>query len=100
MPEGYPPGVTNPRVPMRSPTTPRPRPVLPVLLLGAIACTEPTAPARGGPEAAVTTTAAITFRSINAGGVHTCGVATDNRAYCWGGRPQPAIPTLRFLDVR
>ena len=26
----------------------------------------------------------ITFRSISAGADHTCGVSTDNRAYCWG----------------
>ena len=26
----------------------------------------------------------ITFRMISAGSDHTCGVATDNRAFCWG----------------
>ena len=26
----------------------------------------------------------ITFRAISAGADHTCGVATDNRAFCWG----------------
>ena len=26
----------------------------------------------------------ITFRSISAGADHTCGVSTDNRAFCWG----------------
>jgi len=26
----------------------------------------------------------LTFRSISAGADHTCGVTTDNRAYCWG----------------
>jgi len=26
----------------------------------------------------------LTFRSITAGADHSCGVATDNRAYCWG----------------
>jgi alpha-tubulin suppressor-like RCC1 family protein len=25
------------------------------------------------------------FRQVSAGGYHTCGVTTDNRAYCWGG---------------
>jgi alpha-tubulin suppressor-like RCC1 family protein len=24
------------------------------------------------------------FRSVNAGDWHTCAVASDNRAYCWG----------------
>jgi alpha-tubulin suppressor-like RCC1 family protein len=26
----------------------------------------------------------ISFRQVSAGGAHTCGVATDDRAYCWG----------------
>jgi alpha-tubulin suppressor-like RCC1 family protein len=26
----------------------------------------------------------ISFRQVSAGGVHTCGVATDDRAWCWG----------------
>jgi len=26
----------------------------------------------------------LTFRSVTAGSDHSCGVATDNRAYCWG----------------
>jgi alpha-tubulin suppressor-like RCC1 family protein len=26
----------------------------------------------------------ITFRSVSAGADHTCGVSTDNRAFCWG----------------
>ena len=26
----------------------------------------------------------LTFRSVSAGADHTCGVTTDNRAYCWG----------------
>jgi alpha-tubulin suppressor-like RCC1 family protein len=26
----------------------------------------------------------ISFRQVSAGGVHTCGVAADDRAYCWG----------------
>jgi alpha-tubulin suppressor-like RCC1 family protein len=24
------------------------------------------------------------FRQVSAGGAHTCGVTTDNQAYCWG----------------
>ena len=26
----------------------------------------------------------VTFKSISAGGYHTCGISTDNWAYCWG----------------
>jgi alpha-tubulin suppressor-like RCC1 family protein len=26
----------------------------------------------------------LTFRAVSAGADHTCGVTTDNRAYCWG----------------
>jgi alpha-tubulin suppressor-like RCC1 family protein len=26
----------------------------------------------------------LAFQSLSAGGAHTCGVATDGRAYCWG----------------
>jgi alpha-tubulin suppressor-like RCC1 family protein len=26
----------------------------------------------------------LSWRQISAGGYHTCGVTTDNRAYCWG----------------
>jgi alpha-tubulin suppressor-like RCC1 family protein len=28
--------------------------------------------------------AALSFRQVSAGGGHTCGVTTDNQAYCWG----------------
>jgi alpha-tubulin suppressor-like RCC1 family protein/uncharacterized protein YjdB len=32
----------------------------------------------------------LTFRSIDAGSAHACGVTTDNRAYCWG-RPNDGL---------
>jgi alpha-tubulin suppressor-like RCC1 family protein len=32
----------------------------------------------------------LTFRSIDAGTAHACGVTTDNRAYCWG-RPNDGL---------
>ena len=32
----------------------------------------------------VTATAALTFRQVSGGTVYTCGVTTDDRAYCWG----------------
>jgi uncharacterized protein YjdB len=55
----------------------------------------------------------LTFRSISAGADHTCGVTTDNRAYCWGnndwrqlgtgtvfsGTPVPVSNTLSFAKV-
>ncbi|HEY1085289.1 MAG TPA: hypothetical protein VGE34_01010 [Candidatus Saccharimonadales bacterium] len=28
--------------------------------------------------------ASATFRQISAGGIHSCGIASDNKAYCWG----------------
>jgi alpha-tubulin suppressor-like RCC1 family protein len=41
-----------------------------------------------GPEAApalsVSSAAALSFRQVSVGGQHACGVATDDRAYCWG----------------
>jgi alpha-tubulin suppressor-like RCC1 family protein len=37
-----------------------------------------------GPALATTTTTTLAFLQVDAGLVHTCGVATDNRAYCWG----------------
>jgi alpha-tubulin suppressor-like RCC1 family protein len=63
-------------------------PVLaPALMVVALGCREdaesPTAPA---PEPAldITPAHALSFRQISGGGSHTCGVTTDNRAYCWG----------------
>lgn len=39
-----------------------------------------------GPELspALATASALSFRQISAGYFHSCGVTTDNRAYCWG----------------
>jgi alpha-tubulin suppressor-like RCC1 family protein len=71
-------------------TCKRPRGSLAVLtpaLMAALACGEtvesPTAP--GSENAlAITTSAALAFRQVSAGDAHTCGVTTDDRAYCWG----------------
>jgi alpha-tubulin suppressor-like RCC1 family protein len=53
----------------------------------ALGCREdaesPTAP-DSGPALATTAVAALTLRQVSAGGYHTCGVATNLRAYCWG----------------
>jgi alpha-tubulin suppressor-like RCC1 family protein len=37
-----------------------------------------------GPVVVATATAALAFRQVSLGRVHSCGVTTDNRAYCWG----------------
>jgi alpha-tubulin suppressor-like RCC1 family protein len=54
----------------------------------------------------------LSFRQISAGTVHTCGVTTGNRAYCWGSgghlgdgtgtsrvRPVPVAGELSFRHV-
>jgi len=56
----------------------------------------------------------LTFRTISAGGQHSCGITTDSLAYCWGAntsgqlgdssqidRPTPVLVRggLRFADV-
>jgi alpha-tubulin suppressor-like RCC1 family protein len=54
----------------------------------------------------------LSFRQISAGYYHSCGVTTDNRAYCWGrggnlgdgtamsrARPVPVAGGLRFRQV-
>jgi alpha-tubulin suppressor-like RCC1 family protein len=66
------------------------------------------------PPAAATTAATLVFRQISAGYQHSCGVATDNRAYCWGsdslgqlgdggtanrGRPTLVAGGLFFVEV-
>jgi alpha-tubulin suppressor-like RCC1 family protein len=67
----------------------RPRfvPTLPLaVLLVALGCredaTSPTAPE--SPAALATATTAPVFYQLSTGDAHTCGVTTDNRAYCWG----------------
>ena len=60
-------------------------------LLVGISCRDynnvgPTAPGASetGPALATTATAPLAFAQVSAGNSHTCGVTTDNRAYCWG----------------
>ncbi len=74
----------------------------------------PTAPT--GPGAAVTQTAAgaVAFYQVSAGDGHSCGITTDDRAYCWGANgfgqlgdgtntarftPTPVATTLRFRQI-
>jgi alpha-tubulin suppressor-like RCC1 family protein len=65
----------------------RSTPVLAALLLGSLGCREdadsPTAP-QTGPALATSATPALTFYQVSGGDLHSCGVTTDNRAYCWG----------------
>jgi alpha-tubulin suppressor-like RCC1 family protein len=63
------------------------RVLAPALLLAALGCREdsgaPTAPLA---EPALTAAASppLVFRQVSAGGLHTCGVTSDDLAYCWG----------------
>jgi regulator of chromosome condensation (RCC1) repeat-containing protein/Regulator of Chromosome Condensation (RCC1) repeat protein len=68
-----------------------------------------------GPAFATASTTALAFYQLSGGNYHTCGVTTDNRAYCWGTgdagergdgtntwlrpAPAPVIGTLRFQQV-
>ena len=60
--------------------------VLPVLLVALAACEDTREPT--GPEAAssasVTAAAAFTWIQVSPGQAHTCGLAADSLAYCWG----------------
>jgi alpha-tubulin suppressor-like RCC1 family protein len=44
----------------------------------------PTAPETAPELVASSAAAALTFSAVAVGGFHTCGVASDNRAFCWG----------------
>lgn len=59
------------------------------LLIAALGCREdsqsPTAPELQ-PTLATTATTPLAFYQVSAGRVHTCGVTTDNRLFCWGAR--------------
>jgi alpha-tubulin suppressor-like RCC1 family protein len=55
--------------------------------VAALGCREdvdsPTAP-ETGPAHEISSAHTLSFRQVSAGGLHTCGVTPDNRAYCWG----------------
>jgi alpha-tubulin suppressor-like RCC1 family protein len=87
------------------------------LMTAAVGCREdaesPTAP-DAGPALAVTATTALTWRQVSAGAFHTCGVATDLKAYCWGlnrngelgdgttanrSRPTAVARGLQFIQI-
>jgi alpha-tubulin suppressor-like RCC1 family protein len=64
--------------------------------------TDPGAP-EPGQALAITTAAALAFRQVSVGSDHTCGVTTDDRAYCWGvnafGQLGDGTTTLRTRPV-
>ena len=90
---------------------------LPAIFLAAIACTEaPSSPSEPN-LATASTAAALTFRQVSNWLGHTCGVTSDDRAYCWGSnfhgelgigsrdqgphpRPVAVSGGLRFAEVR
>ena len=90
---------------------------LAVALIAAAACSEdaasPTGPAPA-PEVTEATTAPLSFTQVSSGGWHTCAIATDQRAYCWGlntdgqlgigstvnrSRPTLVARGLRFFQI-
>jgi Regulator of chromosome condensation (RCC1) repeat len=105
-------------MPIASPLIRRLAPVFaPAVLIAALGCREdaesPIAPG-SGPALDVTPAHVLSFRQVSAGNAHTCGVTTDNLAYCWGlnrwGQlgdgtttdhltPVPVSGTLRFRHV-
>jgi alpha-tubulin suppressor-like RCC1 family protein len=91
------------------------------LLLAMLGCVQdnqspgdPESPDGSEPALAAAATAALSFYQVSANFGHTCGLTTDNRAYCWGSgawgqigdgttveRHQPAAVAggLRFSQV-
>jgi alpha-tubulin suppressor-like RCC1 family protein len=67
-------------------------PALPLaLVVVALGCREdaqsPTAP-EPQPALATAATTARAFYQMSAGWLHTCGLTTDNRLFCWGFNDQ------------
>lgn len=90
-------------------------PVVLVMLSGAVlGCGQDTQPLTG-PESppvldATAAATALVFYQVSAGSVMTCGVTTDQRAYCWGINtgdgtnierltPVAVAPALRFRQI-
>ena len=58
-----------------------------ILLLAALGCrNDAVLPTQSEPttSSAMSAAAALAFSQLSAGSVHTCGVTTESRAYCWG----------------
>jgi alpha-tubulin suppressor-like RCC1 family protein len=62
-----------------------------VALLFALGCqpdgSSPAAPEDRAASAVTATAAALSFFQLSSGSGRTCGVTTDNHAYCWGSNP-------------
>ena len=76
--------------------------LLAVIVVGALGCREdaesPTGPQSEPALATAQAVAALALRQVSTGGRHTCGVATDNRAYCWGGNTYGQLGIGSTLD--
>jgi alpha-tubulin suppressor-like RCC1 family protein len=77
--------------------------LVPGLVLALPACNDSAEPSTATTaELAVAAATPLSFRQLSAGDFHTCGVTTDDKAYCWGDgrlRPTPVSGGLRFLEV-
>jgi alpha-tubulin suppressor-like RCC1 family protein len=40
----------------------------------------------------------LTFRTISAGGQHSCGITTDSLAYCWGANTSGQLGDSSQID--
>ena len=88
------------------------------LVAATLGCRDAESPTAPDPVPALDATmaSALAFHQVSAGRYHTCGVTTDNRAYCWGRnsegqlgngtatiagatRPVAVAGTLRFRQI-
>lgn len=58
---------------------------IPLLLLALSACHDDVeSPTEAGPAQVAAAATALAFYQVSAGGIHSCGLTTNDRAYCWG----------------
>lgn len=61
-----------------------------LLMLASLGCQEssepPTEPTFSAGQPMAIAATSLIFRQISAGGTHTCGVTTDDQAFCWPER--------------
>ncbi len=74
--------------------------LLPILVACRDDVESPTEPTLATPHAAVAAAAPLSFLQVTGGGLHSCGVATDNRAYCWGENHYGQLGDGTFSDAR